>query len=66
MDSSNYLKTDENKLIHERCIQWAQKMNECFEVCTKLSGCSIKHGDTYRICKANSPESYKKLAAMFP
>ena len=26
---NSYLKTDDNKLINEKCITWVKKMNEC-------------------------------------
>ena len=58
MESQTYLKTDNNKIINEKHIRWVQKMGECLEVCTKSSGCSIKCGDTHRICKLNNPDSY--------
>ena len=58
-----YLKTDNNKIINEKHIKWVKKMNDCLEVCTKSIGCSI--GDTHRICKLNTPDSYDKLNAHF-
>jgi hypothetical protein len=63
MDSSknSYLKTDENKIINEKCIRWVKKMDECLEICTKTNGCYLKSGDTHTICKINNPDSYNKL-----
>lgn len=41
-------------------------MHECLEVCTKSTGClGINGNDIHRICKLNSPESYKKLNKHF-
>ena len=60
----SYLKTDDNKIINETHIRWVKKMNNCLEVCTKSTGCSIT-GDTHRICKLNTPDSYDKLNAHF-
>ena len=58
-----YLKTDDNKIINEKCIRWVKKMSECLEVCTKSTGCSVS--DTHRICKSNNPDSYNKLNNFF-
>jgi hypothetical protein len=60
-----YIKTDENKIINEKCIRWIQKMGDCLEVCTKITGCSVKSGDTHRICKLNNLDSYNKLNKHF-
>jgi len=59
----SYIKTDNNKIINETHIRWVKKLNNCLEVCTKSTGCSI--GDTHRICKLNTPDSYDKLNANF-
>jgi len=60
-----YIKTDENKIINEKCIRWVQKMGDCLEVCTKIIGCNVKNGDTHRICKLNNLDSYDKLNKHF-
>ena len=61
----SYIRTDDNKIINEKCIRWVKKMNECLYVCTKSAGCDIKHGDTHTICNSNSPASYEKLNKNF-
>ena len=60
----NFLKTDDNKIINEKCIKWAKKMGECLEVCVKANGC---HGgsDTHKICKINNSSSYTRLNKHF-
>lgn len=60
-----YIKTDDNKIINEKCIRWVKKMSSCLEVCTKSTGCSIKNGDTHRICELYNPDSYNKLNKYF-
>jgi cyclophilin family peptidyl-prolyl cis-trans isomerase len=60
-----YIKTDDNKIINEKHIRWVQKMGDCLEVCAKVTGCHVKHGDTIRICKLNNPDSYNKLNKYF-
>jgi hypothetical protein len=60
-----YLRTDDNKIINEKCIKWIKKMSDCLEVCTKSSGCSISNEDTHRICKVYNLESYNKLNKYF-
>ena len=60
----SYIKTDNNKIINETHIRCFKKLNNCLEVCTKSPGCSM-NGDTHRICKLNSPDSYDKLNAHF-
>ena len=37
-----YIKTDDNKIINEKCIRWVKKMGDCLEVCTKMDGCSVE------------------------
>ena len=61
----SYLKTDDNKIINEKCIRWVKKMSECLEVCTKSTGCGAKNGDTHKICKLNNVDSYNKLNRHF-
>lgn len=63
---TTYIKTDDNKVINERCIRWVKKMNDCLEVCTKSNGCTGNvNGDVHMICKLNSPSSYNKLNNLF-
>jgi hypothetical protein len=67
MENNNtiYLKTDNNFIINEKRIRWVQKMSDCLEVCVKSTGCSVKNGDTHKICKINNPDSYNKLNKYF-
>jgi hypothetical protein len=58
-----YIKTDENKVINEKCIKWIKKMDDCLAVCTKSNGCLMK--DTHKICKINNVDSYNKLNKHF-
>jgi hypothetical protein len=52
--------------INEKCIQWVRKMDECLDVCTKSTGCSLRSGvDTHKICKINNSDSYNKLNKHF-
>jgi len=60
-----YVKTDDNKIINEKCIRWVKKMNDCLEVCTKSTGCNEKYGGTHKICKVNNLDSYNKLNKHF-
>ena len=60
----SYIKTDDNKVINDKCIKWVKKMNDCLEICTKSNGCS-GNNDTHKICKINSLDSYKKLNRFF-
>ncbi len=61
-NTQTYIRTDNNTIINETCIRWVQKMNECLYVCTKTNGCHGKsYGDTHKICKINSLDSYNKL-----
>jgi len=59
-----YVKTDDDKIINERCIKWVKKMNDCLEVCTKSNGCG-GFRDVHTICKSNNPSSYNKLNNFF-
>jgi hypothetical protein len=61
---TNFIKTDDNKIINEKCIRWVKKMDECLEVCIKSDGC--RDGvNTHKICKLNNPNSYEKLNRLF-
>lgn len=62
-----YIKTDDNKIINEKCIRWVKKMGDCLEVCTKSTGCSWqpRDKDTHTICKLNNLHSYDKLNKHF-
>jgi hypothetical protein len=64
-NQAKYLKTDDNRIINEKYIRWVQKMSDCLEVCTKLTGCDVKMGTTHRICKLNNQYSYNKLNELF-
>ena len=65
MEQISYIKTDDNKVINERQIRWIKKLNECLEICTKSNGCTLLGGNTHRVCKINSYESYTKLNRHF-
>ena len=58
-----YIKTDNNTILNENCIKWVRKMGDCMDICMKGNGCYI--GDTHRICKINTPNSYNKLLTHF-
>ena len=65
-NNESYIKTDNNKIINEKCIRWVEKMGDCLEVCTKSIGCSGKsYGDTHKVCKFNNLDSYNKLNKHF-
>lgn len=66
-NNQTYIKTDDNKIVNEKCIKWVQKMGECLEVCTKSVGCNVdaKFGDTHKICKLYNLDSYNKLNKHF-
>lgn len=61
---TNYIKTDDNKIVNEKCIRWVKKMDECLQICTKSNGCKVDF-DTHKICKLNNPNSYEKLNRFF-
>lgn len=60
----SYLKTDDNKIINEKCIRWVKKIDQCLHVCNKSEGCDVGIG-THKICKSNNPDSYDKLNKHF-
>ena len=65
-NQTSYIRTDDNKIINEKCIRWVKKMNECLEVCTKSTGCiGTPNNDTHKICKLNNLHSYNKLNKHF-
>ena len=55
----SYIKTDDNKILNEKCIKWVKKMDECLQICMKTNGCDgIK--DTHNICKMHQIKSSRK------
>lgn len=58
----HYVKVNDNMIINENHIRWIKRMKECLEICTRANECSIQHGETYRICKADNYENYMKLS----
>jgi hypothetical protein len=64
-NKESFLKTDDNKIINERCIRWVKKMNDCLEVCTKSNGCEDTATATHKICKSTNLNSYNKLDQYF-
>lgn len=63
-DKVSYIKTDDQKIINEKCIRWIKKMDDCLEVCTRSNGCAL-HINTNTICKVNNPDDYHKLNKFF-
>jgi hypothetical protein len=59
-----YIKADDNRIINENQIRWMRKINNCIEICTKSKGCGVGK-DMHRICKINTPDSYKKINILF-
>jgi len=59
----SYIRTDDNKIINEKCIRWATKMGDCLHVCIKTTGCAMI--DTHKICKLNNHDGYNKLNKHF-
>jgi len=60
----SFIKTDEERIINERCIRWVKKMDECLYICTKSPGCSYTI-DMHKLCKVNNSDSYRKLNRFF-
>ena len=55
----NYIKSDGNKYLNPQFIRWIKHTDECYNVCTKSTGCAIEN--THKICKINNPTSYIKI-----
>jgi hypothetical protein len=66
MEKNNiiYIKTDDNKIINEKCIKWVKKIDDCLYICTKSDGCNA-FKNTNRLCKLNNLDSYNKLNKYF-
>lgn len=65
MENNSYLRTDDNKIINEKCIRWVKKMDDCLHVCTRSNGCSIENETTHKICRIYNEHSYNKLNQHF-
>ena len=63
--NQRFIKADDNKIINKKCIVWVKKMDECLEICTKTTGCSIIRNDTHKLCKLNNNDSYMDLYKWF-
>ena len=59
-----FIKTDDREIINKRCIRWVKKIEDCFEICIKSTGCVGKF-DTHTVCKSNNPKSYDELNKYF-
>jgi hypothetical protein len=60
----SFIKTDEQRIINEKCIKWVKKMDECLYICTKSDGCAHPN-EMHKLCKNINPDSYKKLNRFF-
>ena len=61
---NKYIKTDNNKLINIKKINWIKKYKECILVCTKSNACPMYSG-VLEICKKNNLDSYLALNKEF-
>ena len=59
-----FIAADNDIIINQATIRWVKKMNDCLEVCSKQSGCTLEK-ETIRICKINNPDSYNQLNKYF-
>ena len=55
----DYIKAEENKYVNPKFIRWIQQTNDCYNICSKSTGCALD--DTHKICKFNNPTSYNKI-----
>jgi hypothetical protein len=61
-----YLKTEDEKILNIKSINWIKKMDDCLKVCTKNGSSSVNHQyNTHKICKSNNIDSYAKLNKYF-
>ena len=59
-----YITADNDVIINEKSIKWIKKINDCMEICTNSTGCSMNN-DTHKICKINNLESFLRLDKKF-
>jgi hypothetical protein len=64
MNTTDFIQTDDNRIINMKYIRWVKKVNECMEICTKFNGCVAAY-DTISVCKKNSPVGYNRLDRHF-
>jgi len=55
----NYIKAERNIYVNPKFIRWIQQIDECYNICSKSTGCTLD--DTHKICKVNNPSSYNKI-----
>lgn len=62
-----YIKADDDVIINEKHIRWVKKINDCMEICSKQSGCSLNNNgkETHKVCKINNLESFLRLDKKF-
>ena len=66
-DRIPYIKADDDVIINEKQIRWIKKINDCMEICSKQSGCSLNNGaeETHKVCKINNLETFLRLDKKF-
>ena len=66
--NGNFIKVDGNRIINTNFIRWIKKKDECFYICSKLTGCSSDDKittDTHSVCKSTNSESHHKILNLF-
>ena len=63
IDNRSFIKVDDDRIININFIRWVKKKDECFYICSKLTGCSIE--DTHSVCKTTNSQTYYKLFNLF-
>lgn len=64
---TGFVKTDGDKIVSVKHIQWIKKMDECMELCTTSKMCFTRgpFKNTHSVCKSVNPRSYKQLEYVY-
>ena len=65
LNTNNFIKADNNIIIHKNAIRWIKKLDECLAICTRSDGCSYKDTSSHKVCKINNQQSYFELLQYF-
>ncbi len=58
LKSNDYIVIEKNKILNTKAIRWIEEYDNCYELCTKQSGCKVG-SDTQSICKDS--KYYKEI-----
>lgn len=59
-----YVQAEGGKYINPNFIYWIKQIDECYNLCTKSTGCYDDTSGTHKICKSKNPTGYNKITQL--